>query len=154
MEELRLEWEPKSKVSLDELEEKFQYYANDLKTSLSILKNGTVLFVKDSDNNELDAQKCMLEAKFLIDFRTVELKRGGWLVGLHNAVAVFVSESEYSSVKKEIIERQSELKFPKEEFIGGSGDLDEHLIGLYARGKLQYDAHNFAFYKRIEARGT
>jgi hypothetical protein len=94
----------------------------------------------------------MAEAKFLVDFRTVKLNQGGWLVGFHNSVAVFVSEAEYFQVKTEIIERLSDLKFPGEEFLGGLGNMDDHLIGLYARGKLQYDANSFAFFKRIEAR--
>ncbi len=154
MEDIRLNWEPKSLVPLAELEEKFQFYADDLKSSILILKNGSLLFVKvfENENDEVIAKKCVEEAKFFIDFRTVELKQGGWLVGLHDAVAVYVSFDEYKQQRAEIKKRFEELKFPGEEFFNQSNNEDHFLIGVYARGKLQYDVHNFAFFKRVAAR--
>jgi len=97
-----------------------------------------------------DARNAMHEARFLIDFRVVPLKDGGYMVAFHKAVAVFVGEDEFRSVESEVIARQNELRFPGEHFFVPDGTTTrDHLVGLYARGKLQRDAQCFAFHKRI-----
>lgn len=100
--------------------------------------------------NESDAKNAMNEARFLIDFHVVEMKDGGYLVKFHEAVGVFVSEDEYNMMKHEIKIKTNDLKFPGECFFTENNTEKNLLIGLYARGKLQYDVYHFSFYKRIE----
>lgn len=148
MKEPRLMWEPENRVPLNIIEERLSDYMKG-KSGVSLLQNGTLLFIKSADDgdDETDAREAMEEAKFLTDFKVVELKEGGYLAMFHSAVAVFVGHEEFQSARSEIVLRIRELNFPSEQFFGAD---DEHfLVGLYARGKLQRDAHQFAFYKRI-----
>jgi hypothetical protein len=86
-------------------------------------------------------------SQILKKFPSRLFKRGGFLVSFHNAIAVFIGGEEFECERKEILRRLAELKFSEEEVIGQEGD--SLLVGLYARGKLQKDAHHFKFYKRI-----
>lgn len=149
MDELRLNWEPENKTPLHQIEDRFKLYMKG-KGGVTILKNSTLLFLTEGKNDEDDARKAMDEARFLTDFKVVELKEGGYLIGFHDAVAVFVSVDEFAAVKEEVTQRMKELTFPGEKFfnVDTAGD-DNILIGLYARGKLQRDAYNFGYYKRI-----
>ena len=94
----------------------------------------------------------MEEAKYLIDFSIIEMKDTGYIVQFHNSLAVYVSELEFKKREKEIKERISDLKFPEENFFQGDKNQKKKnfLIGIYARGKLQYDAYNFNVYKRLD----
>ena len=115
-----------------------------------ILGNGTLLFITKGEDDIEDAKKALNEARFIIDFRVVPLKEGGYLVRFHDAVAVFVGQEEFEKMRDEIAARQSDLRFPGESFFVPPGDPPLHiLVGLYARGKLQRDAYFFNFYKRI-----
>ena len=112
--------------------------------------NGTLLFLTKGNDDVGDAKNALNEARFIIDFRVVQLKEGGYMVAFHDAVAVFVGQNEFEDRKDEIAARQSDLRFPGEVFIPPEGEPPHHiLIGLYARGKLQRDAYFFNFYKRI-----
>lgn len=150
MNEIRLKWEPENGTPLASIEQRFRDYMSAKPSGVSLLGNGTLIFSPEGRNDEDDARLAMQEAKFLVDFQVDALKEGGFLITFHDAVAVFVSEAEFDVMRTEILARLSELKFPDEEFVGKeSMDQDHLLIGLYARGKLQHDAYNFRFHKRI-----
>lgn len=150
MNEMRLGWEPENKTPLAMIEDRFRSYMKGKESGVSLLNNGTLIFSPSGRDDLDDAQKAMEEARFLIDFQVAPLKEGGFLVSFHDAIAVFVSGEEFKAEREEISLRLSELKFPEEELVGKVGAPGDHLlIGLYARGKLQRDAHHFKFYKRI-----
>lgn len=149
MENLRLAWEPESSTSLKEIEDRMLGYTKG-RGGVSIMANGTLLFLRDSDDVLADARRGLDEARFIVDFLVVPLKEGGYMVKFHDAVAVFVGAVEFNEKKKEIAERQSELMFPGEVMISSPGQPAENmLVGLYARGKLQRDAYCFSLYKRL-----
>jgi hypothetical protein len=149
MNDIRLAWEPSNLTPLTQVEERFAAYIKG-KKGVTLLGNGTLLFIVEALDCEEDARLAMAEAKYLTDFKVVELKEGGYLVGFNEAVAVFVSAEEFGLVREEVSTRMADLKFPEEEFLGMANWPKEHVIvGLYARGKLQRDVNNFAFYKRI-----
>ena len=86
----------------------------------------------------------------LYNFSIIPVDIGGYLVGFHDAVAVFVSQNEFNARREEIISRIGELCFPGEKIDIPEGASEDHaLIGLYARGKLRRDSNDFHFYKRI-----
>lgn len=147
MTEVRLAWEPVNGIPLERLAAQFGQYAKG-KGGVSILRNGTLLFIKGSDDPAADAKQAMTEAKYLTDFKVVRLKEGGHLVAFHDAVAVFVGDDEFATVKDEVQARREELMFPGEAFLAKSQGEDL-LIGLYARGKLQRDANAPELYQRI-----
>lgn len=148
MKEIRLAWEPVNRCPMEDVEK----FATDLvkgkSDGVSLLKNGTLLFIKDASDNLQSAANCIEELKFLTDFQVLELPSGDALVRMHSAVAVYVGREEFDQLSSEIEKRLSELKFPSEEFLG-SRERRHTLIGAYARGKLQYDAYHFNFHKRI-----
>lgn len=149
-EELRLSWEPENKTPLKDIEERLRTYMQGKDGGVSLLNNGTLIFSNSGRDDIADANQAMERAKFFIDFQVTPLKEGGFFVSFHEAIAVFVGDHEFSSVRNEVKERIDELKFPEEEFFGKDGSPDDHLlIGLYARGKLQKDAHHFNFHCRI-----
>jgi hypothetical protein len=149
MNELRLQWEPENLTPLDEIEERMQFYTQG-KGGVTMMGNGTLLFLTDGDDPIDDARKALNEARFITDFRVVALKEGGYLVGFHDAVAVFVSDNEFERRRAEVATRQDELRFPGEVFFAPSDQsMNQTLLGLYARGKLQRDAYFFNFYKRL-----
>jgi hypothetical protein len=149
MNELRLAWEPENTTPLSDIEDRMTVYSKG-KGGISMLGNGTLLFLTKGDDDVGDAKKALNEARFITDFRTVPLKEGGYLVGFHDAVAVFVGHQEFEDRKDEIASKQNDLRFPGEVFFPPAGEPPHHvLIGLYARGKLQRDAYFFNFYKRI-----
>lgn len=150
MKELRLAWEPENRTPLADIEERCSLYMSGKDSGVTLLSNGTWLFTPNGRDDEGDARKAMEEAKFLVDFNVVEMKLGGYLVGFHHAIAVFVSKEEFAERREEIRRRKFELMFPEEHFSGKSGVSEDHLlIGLYARGKLQRDAFNPRVFKRI-----
>lgn len=149
MNDIRLKWEPISTVSEETLERCLLAYTNS-KGGVTLLKNGTVLFIKSSGNDIEDAQKGMNEARFLTDFQVQQMDDGNYLVKFHSAVVVFVGASEFEQHKEEIANRIDELKFPSEHFLTGKNKNENNLLlGLYARGKLQRDAYHFSFLKRV-----
>lgn len=149
MKELRLAWEPVNSTPLEDIEARFTGYVKG-KKGVTLLGNGTLLFITEDGDNEADAKRAMEEAKHLTDFKVVQLKEGGYLVAFHEAVAVFVGDDEFASVRAEVGARRADLQFPEEVFFGGKGMTDDELlVGLYARGKLQRDIHSFSFYSRI-----
>ncbi|MFV8603980.1 hypothetical protein ACNRDG_06625 [Ralstonia pseudosolanacearum] len=118
---------------------------------VTIMRNGTLLFIKKADDDVQSARLALDEARFLTDFRVKRLQDGNFLVALHSAVAVFVGASEFDGRQAEIKSRCNELKFPSEELLVPHGwSEEEFLVGLYGRGKLQRDIHNFDFYARID----
>lgn len=147
MKELRLAWEPGSLTPLTAIEGRLRSYKA---SGIIMLRNGTLLALTPGDDDEADARSAVNEARFIIDFRTVRLKEGGYMVAFHKAVSVFVGEPEYEQMRDEIAARLDELKFPGERFLVPPNEPPEHLmIGLYARGKLQRDCYDFHFFKRI-----
>jgi hypothetical protein len=149
MKELRLAWEPENLTPLADIEQRLMAYTKG-QGGIIMLGNATLLALSQGDDDIEDAKKAMNEARFIIDFKTVPLKEGGYMVAFHKAVSVFVGQAEFEQMKDEIAARLSELKFPGEAFIAPPNEPPGHmLIGLYARGKLQYDAYHFNFYKRL-----
>ena len=115
-----------------------------------MLGNGTMLSLTEGLNDVEDAKTALNEARFITDFRVVSLKEGGYMVDFHSAVAVFVGQQEFDEMRSEIVSRLDELHFPGERmFPPPNTDPNDILIGLYGRGKLQGDAYNFSFYKRL-----
>ena len=153
MTEIRLKWEPENKTPLQVIEERFIKYIVGKENDILLLCNGTLIFVDKNMDNEFFAKKIMSDAKFLIDFKVNLLREGGFLVTFHDAIAVFVGDEEFESQKQIIQQRSQDLIFPEENFFGGNNKNRERdlLVGLYARGKLYYDVHNFCFYKRLES---
>ena len=149
MKEIRLQWEPENKAPLKDIESRLLSYTHG-KGGIIILRNGTLLSLTQSDDDVEDAKKAMNEARFMTDFRVVQLKEGGYMVAFHKAVSVFVGEYEFEEQKVEVAARHSELLFPGEVMLPPQDSSELHvLVGLYARGKLQRDAYFFDFYKRI-----
>jgi len=89
MKNIRLTWEPKNKTPLSVIEEHTLQYMNNKKGGVSILANGTLLFTPNGRDYLLDAKNAMSEAKYLIDFKVVEMKGGAYLIQFHHALAVF-----------------------------------------------------------------
>lgn len=81
---------------------------------VTILKNGTLLFINKSEDNEASARKALEEARFLTDFRVKILTQGDFLVALHRAVAVYVGHQEFEGRLDEVEEKASDLKYPSE----------------------------------------
>ena len=149
MNELRLAWEPVNITPLDAIEERMIAYTKG-RGGIIIMGNGTLLALTKGYDDIDDAKKALNEARFIIDFRVIPLKEGGYMVAFHDAVSVFVGQEEFEQKRDEIVARQSELRFPGERFFVPTSDSSSHiLVGLYARGKLQRDAYFFNFYKRI-----
>lgn len=149
MNDLRLAWEPENLTPLTDIEARMKVYIKG-RSSVTIMGNGTLLFLTSSDDDVGDARKALNEARFIFDFRVVPLKEGGYMVAFHSAVAVFVGQEEFEKRKVEIVSRQNDLRFPGELFISPAGEPQQHLlIGMYARGKLQRDAYSFCLYKRL-----
>lgn len=149
MEELRLGWEPDNTTPLAAIEERLLSYG--VSKGVTILGNGTLLFITNGDDDEADARRALNEARFLTDFRTVELKQGGYMVAFNRAVAVFVGADEFVMRREEVKARLADLQFPEEHFFMGKTSENHALIGLYARGKLQRDCYHFSLFKRLLA---
>jgi hypothetical protein len=148
MKELRLAWEPDNRTPLAAIEERMRSYG--VRQGVTILGNGTLLFITGGEDDEADARRALNEARFMTDFRTVELKEGGYMVAFHDAVAVFVDADEFEERRSEVEARLSDLRFPEEHFfVPDDSGRDATLVGLYARGKLQRDCYHFRFFKRI-----
>lgn len=149
MTEPRIAWEPENRTPLQEIEMRLSRMVKG-KSGVSVLQNGTLLFVVETENNEESARKAIEEAKFLTDFEVVPLKEGGYFVVFHEAVAVFVGDEEYAARRSEIQSRVDELTLPSEKLLAVGSAADNHyLVGLYGRGKLYRDVFNFKFYKRV-----
>lgn len=149
MNPIRLKWEPQNQTPLPLIEQRMELYTKG-RGGVTILGNGTLLFLTQGDNDIDDAKKALNEARFITDFRVVSLKEGGYMVAFHQAIAVFVGQDEFEQMRSEIIARQDELRFPEETMFVPQNDApDNVLVGLYGRGKLQGDAYNFSFYKRL-----
>ncbi|WP_420997909.1 hypothetical protein ACKI2N_032200 [Cupriavidus sp. 30B13] len=149
MNEIRLAWEPENLTPLQAIEERLMAYTKG-RGGIIIMGNGTLLSLTQGGSDIEDAKKALNEARFIIDFRVVPLKEGGYMVAFHDAVSVFVGQDEFEQMKGEIETRQGDLRFPGEAFFVPSNEPPAHmLVGLYARGKLQRDAYFFNFYKRI-----
>lgn len=152
MNDIRLAWEPENKAPLAVIEARISDYLKNARQGVSLLGNGSLLFSPDGGSFESEARQAMQEARRLANFEVTPLKEGGFLVRFHAALAVFVGQEEFAAVREEIVARLDELKFPEEILRGRDGYPQDHLlVGLYARGKLQRDAHFFHFYKRIAA---
>lgn len=149
MKELRLKWEPENLTPLSDIEQRLFEYTNGSEKML-IMGNGTIFNIPKGGDDIENVKKALDEARFLIDFKVIQLKENGYMVSLHRVVAVFVGEKEWKTRREEVQKRQRELMFPGERFFVPPGEPPENvLIGLYARGKLQRDAYHFNFYKRV-----
>ena len=146
---MQTQWKPVNLVPIDAI-------AARLKTTLvgksgvSLMRNGTMLFVTKGLDCIEDARRVLEDAKAFIDFRVVPLKEGDYFVVFHSAVAVFVGEQEFEQRRVEILSRIDELKLPSEQILNLAGaPADHYLIGLYGRGKLYRDIENFDFFSRV-----
>jgi hypothetical protein len=136
MNEIRLTWEPKNLTPLADIERRLMAYTKGQGGIIIILGNATLLALSPGGDDVEDSKKALNEARFITDFRTVQLKEGGYMVAFHKAVSVFVGQAEFEQIKNEIAVRLDELKFPGERFFVPPNEPPEHLpIGLYARGK-------------------
>ena len=134
---------------MQEIEGKMQNFASG-RGGVTILKNGTLLFIRKNEDDEASARRALEEAKYLTDFRVKTLPQGDFLVALHQAVAVYVGRQEFERLRNEIKSKTSELKFPSEVLMTPEGWAeDDFLVGLYGRGKMQRDIYAFAFHSRI-----
>jgi hypothetical protein len=151
MEELRLNWEPRNQAPLDEIEQRLKCYMKGRNDGVTILNNGTLLFTPLQRDDIGDAKKAMIDARCLIDFDVKRMKKGEYFVDFHKVISVYVGHEEYFSQKEEIYRRVKDLTFPDEHFLNNDQNRaeDDLYIGLYARGKLQYDAYNLSIHKRI-----
>lgn len=150
LKELRLIWEPENETPLSFIEDRFRAYMKGKNSGVSLLNNGTLIFTENGRNDEDDARRAMQEARLLNDFQVSPLKEGGFLVSFHRVIGVFVGQDEYDARRSEIVSRIKDLCFPGEAFFRDNRTPNDNLlVGLYARGKLQRDAHDFGFYKRI-----
>jgi hypothetical protein len=146
--EIRLAWEPENATPLADIEARMRAYG--VVDGVTVLANGTLLFLKPANDNEASTRTALDEARFITDFQTVSLKEGGYMVRFRSAVAMFVGAEEFEHLRQEIQSRIAELCFPGEHFFVPDGaSPDETLVGLYARGKLQRDCYHFHLYKRI-----
>lgn len=146
---IRLKWEPMNLTPLPEIENRLITYTKG-QGGVTLLGNGTLLFLTKGDNVIDDAKQALNEARFITDFRVISMKDGGYMVRFHSAIAVFVGDKEFEQMRNEIDARRSDLQFPGEELFAPHGEPPSHiLVGLYARGKLQRDAYNFDFYKQL-----
>ena len=151
MTEIKLAWEPENQAPLDLLEQTLKAQFLGKKGGVTILGNGSLLFLDNKGDPVENAKQALTEAKFILDFRVAPFGDDGYLVMLHRAVAVYVGLAEYRQLKVEISKRLGQLKFPSEESLIPTGwSEDDYFIGLYGRAKLQRDAHLFSLYKRIE----
>ena len=147
--DLRINWEPENLTPLSKILGQMEAYAKG-RGGVTILKNGTLLFIKQAVDDAASARKALHEAKFLTDFRILRLKEGDYLVALHSAVAVYVSADEFEAMRSQIENRIADLKFPSEELIAPTDSpRDNMLLGLYGRGKLQRDIYAFELCARI-----
>ena len=145
----RLTWEPQSLVSPGDLEE-IAFELTDGNGNVSILENGTLLFIKKSEDDEVLAEGLAGDLNQLVNFTVVPVDVGGFLVEFHPSVAVYVGGEEFKSRRAEILDRLSDLCVPGEVFQMSNETPEDHaLIGVYARGKLRRDANDFRFHRRI-----
>lgn len=145
----KLSWEPESSIPPQEVA-RLVFELTDGRGNFSVLKNGTVLFVNNSEDDEKFAKELIEEASSIRNFSVIPVDVGGYLVEFHKAIAVFVGADEFSGRREEILERLDDLIFPGEKIsMSPDAPQDHALIGIYARGKLQRDANNFSFHARI-----
>lgn len=149
MTDVRMKWEPENMASMQEIEDRMRSFAAG-RGGVTILRNGTLLFINKSEDDEASARKALEEARFLTDFRVKALPQGDFLVALHRAVAVYVGRQEFEGRRNEIEAKASDLKFPSEVLMTPEEwSEEEFLVGLYGRGKMQRDIYNFAIHGRI-----
>jgi hypothetical protein len=91
---LRLAWEPINITLLNTIEERMFFYTKGY-GGIIIMGNGTLLALTKGDDDIGDAKKALNEARFIIDFRVIPLKEGGYMVAFHDAVSVFVGREEF-----------------------------------------------------------
>jgi hypothetical protein len=145
----RLAWEPETDLSPLALEQVVRQLV-DGDDRVSVLRNGTLLFVNPAADNVAFANSVLSELDTLYNFQVVTMRFGGYLVEFHEAVAVYVGEQEFVDRREEILNRMPELVFAGEKFdMPADAPADHALIGIYARGKLKRDIHHFSFVRRI-----
>ena len=150
MVEPRIKWEPINSVPLLDIQSCITSLVVN-RGGVTIMKNGTLLFLRKTIDDVKSAKLALGEAKYLTDFRVKRLQNGNFLVALHSSVAVFVGKNEFHDRQSEIKAKIDDLKFPSEQlFVPDGWTEDEFLVGLYGRGKLQHDIHNIAFYARVD----
>lgn len=150
MAEPRIQWEPINLATLPAIQNSVTPLVAG-RGGVTIMKNGTLLFLKKAGDDIQSARLALEEAKYLVDFRVKRLLDGNFLVALHSAVAVFVGKDEFVERRAEIEAKIGDLKFPGEELLVPPGWSDEEfLVGLYGRGKMQRDVHEPNFQMRIE----
>lgn len=145
----RLKWEPKSLIHPSVFADEINYLT-DMNGGFSILNNGTALYVKNSEDNELMARELSEGLDGLYNFSVMPMDTGSYIVRFHASVCVLVTKEEIDERREEIRNRIGDLIFEGEKIVRPEGEPYDHLVvGLYARGKLHSDVHNFKFYKRI-----
>jgi len=149
MNDIRLKWEPQSRVQLDQVASQVKKYMDD-EAKFALFDNGSCLMLKDKSNIENIIQGAMKEARKILDFKVYPMNDGDFLVFFASPLLVYVGKEEFWDQRDEIERRKVDLKFKSEELIAlGDRVPDDMLVGLYARGKLQNDAWSNFKYKII-----
>lgn len=151
MEHVRIAWEPENRVSFAFLEERIKEYSNG-RFSFSILRNGTLLFLKDNSDLNTKVNKSMELARFITDFSVDVMEKGDYLVHFKGPIYSYVGKEEFENQKREIEARVDELTFPGERFLNESEELSKEkvLVGLFARAKMYRDAFNAELVRTVE----
>lgn len=150
MNEPSLRWHPANSVPLATIEQIVSPLVVG-RGGVTIMKNGTLLFLKKAADDAASAALVMNEARFLTDFRVKELSDGDYIVALNGTVGVFVGRDEFLAQKPLIQKDIEKLKFPSEELLVPPGWTEEQfLVGLYGRAKLRGDIEAPEIYKRVD----
>lgn len=151
MNEIKIAWQPVNSVDLDFIRDQLLEAFGSETAQITILGNGTALFVYVISTPENDAKIILSENSLPVDFKVAPLGSHGYLVMLNAATAVFVGEDEFLSNRQMIKDRVDGLKYPTEvSIVPQAWSEDEYFIGLYGRAKYMYDVNNFRFFCRLD----
>jgi hypothetical protein len=149
MNDIRLEWEPEGLAPSALVSQQVSKYMEH-KATFAQFENGTCLMLKQVPNLDEVVQGALREAKYLPDFKVYQMDEGDFLVFFANPLLVYVGREEFADREAELRRRSDALKFPGEALATPAGMSEtQMLVGLYARGKLQRDAHDSQRYAVI-----
>ncbi|QVQ26163.1 hypothetical protein [Achromobacter deleyi] len=146
----RLSWEPSGRVPEDLISNQVMKYM-DNEATFAQFHAGTCLMLQPVEDLDETIAGAMKEARRIADFKVYPMKEGDYLVFFASPLLVYVGKDEFEEQKQEVVKRLEELKFPGEVIKPDAIPLGEAdvLIGLYARGKLQFDAWSGGGYKIV-----
>jgi hypothetical protein len=147
----RLSWEPDGRAPEELISNQVMKYM-DNEATFAQFHAGTCLMLQPVEDLDGTIVGAMKEARRIADFKVYPMKEGDYLVFFASPLLVYVGKDEFDAQRQEVVKRLDELKFPGEVITPGATPLGEAdvLIGLYARGKLQFDAWGEGGYKIVE----